>query len=248
VNPGRFGKMAKAGREGADSMASGNGNRILNFKEIRRRVSKSNYEILTYQIVFQDKVVGYLFLSPDTYSLVWNGLSQFSFDQPFFFNELLFSHLTVSEIKLVHPYLPKKRHMMDHFYYTHSKTLIILGSENRQVEFDLLDNHQCDIYMEEWVHNPNIVSIMDFARYDSQIVSRGQSYNCCLTAENVTNNEHWEFAVIFSRNLLPRTRALQWIVRNHQMEDQMRTVDFEGSLTALSQILNPQADSVYAID
>lgn len=247
MNPGRFGKMAKAGREGANSMASGNVNRILNFKEIRR-VSKSNYETLTYEILFQDKAVGYLFLTPDTYSLVWNGLSQFSFDQPFYLNELLFSHLTNSEIKLVLPYLPKKKHTMDHFYYRNSKTVIVLGSENRQVEFDLLNDRQRNLYMEEWVQNPDIVSSMNFARYDSQIVSQETSYNCCFTAENVTNNEHWEFAINFSRNLLPRRRALQWIARNHQMEDQMRTMDFEGSRVALSQILNPQADSVYAID
>lgn len=97
-------------------MASSNGDRIREFMEIKR-VPKGSYDLFTYKICLQKEIVGHFFSA----RLVLVGLEwtfQFSFDQPFFLNELLFPRLTVSDIKLVSPYLPKKKHTMDHFYYT----------------------------------------------------------------------------------------------------------------------------------
>ena len=200
-----------------------------------------NHRLQIFEVLYGKLNFGYLYLSADQYSLVWKSSEGFKFELPYTQVELQFSKFATSQIYRSKPCLPKRNHPMEFKGYENQKvtaTLLFLG-EDKIREFDLRHEGGKESYRSELLDQQSeSLSRIAFARFDSEILYRGEFLKICFTAERMEANDEWELVVNLPRGIALNPRSLRWAVENHESEELMRRMDIEASHDALSRVLS----------
>ena len=199
-------------------------------------------DLLIYEALYGgDLVVGYLYVTSDQYSLVWRSSNGFSFEMPYTVVELQFSSVPTWRVIESKPSLPLRNHPMELKGYDNKKAIasLVFRGEDEVKEFDLRTELGKSTYRAQLLDQEGSVSNLAFARYDSEILFRGEPQNVCFTAERMTEaNDDWEFVINLSRANVLNPRSLRWVIQHHELSEAMLKMDFEASHVALSGVLS----------
>jgi hypothetical protein len=231
--------------------------------ELKERVVKDDYALKVYDIVVgDDSLFAYLYVTPETYSLVWMADEDFRFTGKYTcdFIETQFSNLGPGEIKtLLSEDVPIHRSAKvtprKPFSYGKSVVTLMFADEGEDgdgdddfEQYNFFEERDEDRYRKRV--NSDAISRLLLARFDFEIVTyKGEGtgslmpsakYDCCFTFENRQGApvRGWELAVNLPKGLDLKDRTLRWIARNHRDRDFWRRLDFEKSLAALQTTLN----------
>ncbi|HEU4714183.1 MAG TPA: hypothetical protein VFS76_21630 [Pyrinomonadaceae bacterium] len=214
---------------------------MLNFEKFKSlRQTKGGY-VDVYEVRCGDQFFGFLYITSDRYSLVWRNVAGFKFDLPYSLIEFQFSQKPPWRIKELHPSFPFRKEKPEFYYQNASASVFLQGQENAR-EFDLLDQPALKKYRSEFLdQQPDSMSRIAFARYDSEISFKSELYKICFTAERLNQeaNDDWEFVVNLPRAIVLNPFSLRWVVENHEARAAMEEgTDFKASRAALSDILS----------
>ena len=193
-------------------------------------------EISVFQICLGESVCAHLYLSPSTYTIVWNGTDEFQPSQPFMFVDLQFSNKPVQKLQILDNALPRK-HDLSHFRFRSSKATVMLEDESDIREYTLTEEEDQERYVREVLTEPTVVGKVVFARYDSNIINADEEFYFGFTAERSDLSSSWEFAIQIPRNLLLKERILKWIAKDPSMISKSHEVDFKNSLNSLHKLV-----------
>jgi hypothetical protein len=240
----RFRKTQTTERSASDTAA-----RVLIFK-LFKTVDKSQgvsdtlaeRQLKIYEVFYGELIFGYLYITSDHYSLVWRNVEGFNVELPFSQIELQFSNIQTWRIEQSKPLLPLRNHPMELKGYDNKrvKANIFFIGEDDVKEFDLLSENGKSAYRAQVVENPESISRITFARYDSEILFKGELQRVCFTAERIAPeaSDDWEFVINVSRRIVLNPRSLRWVMQNHELRKSMLKMDFEASHIALSGVLS----------
>ena len=157
-----------------------------------------------YEALYGDDLVfGYLYVTSDQYSLVWRSSQGFKFEMPYTLIELQFSSFSTWRVTESKPSLPLRNHPMELKGYDNKKAIasLVFRGEDEVKEFDFRTETGKSTYQAELLGQPESVSRIAFARYDSEILFQGELQKVCFTAERITPeaNDDWEFVINLSR-------------------------------------------------
>ena len=234
----------------APSLDTDVASRVLTFKPFKtvdkdRGVSdkSGNRQLRIYEVFYGNLIFGYLYVTSEQYSLVWKSSTGFKFELPYTQVELQFSNFPTWRINDLKPCLPLRNHPLEMKGYDNQKVTatLFLSGEDQVREFDLRDEKGKDAYRSELLdQQPESLSRIAFARYDSEILYRGEPQKICFTAERLSPeaNDDWEFVINLSRRVVLNRRCLRWVVKNHESSKSMLKIDFAASHVALSGVLS----------
>jgi hypothetical protein len=229
---------------------------ILHFQKRREAVRRDSYVVL-YDARIGAGVFVYLYLRPESYSLVWRGTQDGQFDTtlPFEFFDTQFLKKAPSRVKDVRRSMEKYGSSMLHMRYKfkrHRVTLSVAG-EARLREYDLAG--EPDKYMAEVVDSGDVHANITFARFDADIEYQGNrkelkghrvSYSLTFERVGDSSSDVWEFAISIPRDqkLELEEATLKWIARHHGTKEMLR-MNFKTSLTELTKMIKPQTEQLY---
>lgn len=143
----------------------------------------------------------------------------------------------INEFDLSFPFRKAK----GNFSYQHATASVFLRGEESARGFDMLDENAQTEYRSELIdEQPDSISRIAFARYDSEIVFLGHFNRITFTAERLNQeaNNDWEFVINLPRQIVLNARALNWVAQNHELSASMRKMDLKASYAALSKVLS----------
>jgi hypothetical protein len=211
--------------------------RFEKFKSLKK--TKGGYVDIN-EVRCGEQLFGYLYITSDRYSLVWRNSEGFKFDLPYLMMEFQFSGKPAWRINELRPIFPFRMEKKDFFYHHATASVFLQGEENAR-EFDMLDERAKTKYGSELVdEQPDSISRIAFARYDSEIMFQGKLYKTCFTAERLNQeaNDDWEFVINLPREIVLNPLSLRWVVQNHELSESMQGMDFKTSRAALADILS----------
>ena len=187
-----------------------------------------------YKLDVDNIPLGFLYLTPDSYTLAWNGLLDFrkvdDEARGFFYRQLD----------------EQKKSFFEVSHYNH-ETKVSLIVKDRLLKYSLNDPEQLREYA-ELLRRDGAVS---FIRYDFLV--RESPLRFGFTAENPHGTPHddCELAVMLPRSQ-PVTRSLlRWIISRHTLSRHLREldIDLKASGDRLSELVGPDFNTAnqYAI-
>ena len=212
--------------------------KVLRFERFRTLEQTKGGVVQVYEVACAEQSFGYLYLTSDRYSLVWQGES-FRFDMPYSLIEYQFSGKQPSRIRELRPLFPFRREKKDFSYHRATASVFLQGEETAQ-EFDLLNEGAKRKYGSELIdQQPASISRIGFARYDSEIEILTKVFEVCFTAErlNQDTGDNWEYVISLPRRVVLRPFSLRWVVENHKLRELDQGIDYKTSIAGLSDLL-----------
>lgn len=213
--------------------------KVLRFKRFRTLVQTTGGVVEVYEVACGEQSFGYLYLTSDRYSLVWQGADVFEFDMPYSMIEHQFSGKAPSRIRELRPLFPFRREKKD-FSYHRAKARVFFQGEETAHKFDLLDERSKRKYEVELIdQQPASTSRIGFARYDSEILFLAEAFEVCFTAErlNQDSRDKWEYVISLPRKVVLKPLSLRWVVEKHKLRELGPGIDYRTSIAVLSDLL-----------
>ena len=213
---------------------------VLRFESIKSLKKTNGGVVEVNKVLYGEQFFGRLYITSDRYALVWRNSEGFKFDLPYLLMEFQFlgkPKWYIDEFSLIFPFRKEKKD----FSYQHATASVFLQGEKGARGFDMLDEKAQAKYLSELINErPNSILRIAFARYDSEIVFRGNFYRITFTAERLDQeaNNDWEFVINLPRQIVLNPRSLRWVVQNHESSESMRKMNLDASYSALSKILS----------
>jgi hypothetical protein len=227
---------------------------VLDLQKLREAAHGDSY-LMLYKAALDAGVFVYVYLRPETCSLVWKGTQdgQLDITLPFEFFDTQFSKKSPSRVNNIKRPVEKYGSSMVHIPYkfTKHRVTLFLAGEDRLREYDLANKP--DTYMAEIVDNSDVRMNIAFARFDAKTEYQGNredlkghrvSYSLTFERLGDSSSNVWEFAVSIPRDLRLEVATLRWIAKHHTTKE-MRRMAFTASLSKLSELLKPQTDQIH---
>jgi hypothetical protein len=212
--------------------------KVLRFERVRTLEQTKGGVVEVYEVVCGEQSFGYLYVTSDRYSLVWQGAESFEFDMPYSLIEHQFSGKPPSRIRDLRPLFPFRREKKDFSYHRATASVFLQGEETAQ-EFDLLDERTKMKYSELIDQQPALTSRIGFARYDSEIEILTEGFEVCFTAERLNQDpgDNWEYVISLPRKVVLKPLSLRWVVEKHKLRELDQGINYRASIAGLSDLL-----------
>lgn len=215
---------------------------VLLFESLRTLEKTNGGVVQVYEIVCAEQSFGYLYVTSDRYSVVWQNTERFKFDMPYSLIEHQFSNKSQWRIRELRPIFPFRREKKDFSFHRATASVFFQGAETAE-EFDMLDESAKTKYRFELLEQqPASISRIGFARYDSEIEFSGKAFEVCFTAENLSEqlSDNWEYVINLPRHIVLKAFSLRWLVENHKLRELDQGIDYRTSVAVLSDLLSQE--------